>query len=117
MGGFLFPIVTPVITRIYSLKNNDPVERLDIILSNPLDLKEQKVILTIYWKNIKGSQDWRETGEIALENGHEKGSSKGYKVGDSAMNISWNGQIRTKGLPLINHPFVFESLAGDTKLN
>lgn len=43
----LFPIITLMLTRTDFLKNKDPVKRLDIILQNSLDYKEQTISVFI----------------------------------------------------------------------
>ena len=65
-----------MLTRIDFLKNKDPVKRLDIILQNSLDYKEQAISVSIYYKGIGGSQDCSESGETILEKGQEKATSK-----------------------------------------
>lgn len=42
--------------------NNDLVERVNIILKNTLDFKEQKVVLAIYWKGVRAFQGCSKTG-------------------------------------------------------
>lgn len=65
-----------MLTRIDFLKNKDPVKRLDIILQNSLDYKEQTISVSIYCKGIGGSQDCSESGETTLEKDQEKATSK-----------------------------------------
>lgn len=69
-----------MLTRIDFLRNNEPLERLDIILKNPLDYKQQTVSLSIYWKGIGGSEDCWEIGEAALENNQEKVASNAVNL-------------------------------------
>lgn len=100
MEVFLLLIVIPLLTRIDCLMNNDLVERVNIILKNTFDFKEQKVVLEGCWGFSRLFKDWN----IVMENGQEKDSSKACIVGAQPSTLSRNGHIRTKEPLFISHP-------------